>query len=147
MDVIVESNDPKHNDIVRSYGVNNIVISNRYISKIISQIGEKEALFSFYKDILSYNDDALDKYVSKEIYSKKVSGVFNTLPKKCTAEELIKAIYEASSDPSIPEEQRNPMIALGYVKPGGRMILFSGNQRKIEVELEERDKIILFSNH
>ena len=147
IDVIVEINDPKHNDIVKSYNVNNVVISNRYISKIISQIGEKEELFDFYLDILTYGKSTADKYNSKEIYSKKVSGVFNSVPGKCTADQLIRAIYEASSDPLIPPELRNPMIALGYVKPGGRMTLFSGDQRDIEVELEERDKIVLFSNH
>ena len=45
IDVVVEIIDPKHHDIVNSYSVNNVVISNRYISKMIAQIGEVEALF------------------------------------------------------------------------------------------------------
>ncbi len=51
IDVIVEIIDPKHHDIVNSYCVNNVVISNRYISKMITQIGEKEAIYEFYTDI------------------------------------------------------------------------------------------------
>ena len=47
----------------------------------------------------------------------------------------------------MPEELRNPAIVLGYVKPGGRMVLFNGNQTKIDVKLDKKDKLILFSNH
>ena len=147
IDVIVEIIDPKHHDIVSSYSVNNVVISNRYISKMITQIGEKEALFDFYADILTYDTEEADTYESKEIYTKKVSRFFDELPKKCTAEEFIRAVYRASTDSSLPKKQRNPTVALGYVKPGGRMILFEGNQSEITVELEKEDKLVVFSNH
>lgn len=147
IDVIVEIIDPKHHDIVNSYSVNNVVISNRYISKMITQIGEKEALFNFYTDILTYDEDDSDGYQSKEIYTKKVSRFFDAVPEKCTAEQFIRAVYDASVDASLSEDQRNPTVALGYVKPGGRMVLFSGDQAETPVELDERDKLVVFSNH
>ena len=147
IDIVVEIIDPKHHDIVNSYSVNNVVISNRYISKMITQIGEKEALFDFFTDILTYDEDDVGGYTSKEVYIKKVSQLFTAIPGKCTAAELIRAVYQASVDPSIPAENRNPTVVLGYVKPGGRMVLFSGDQATIQVELEERDKLIVFSNH
>ncbi len=147
IDVIAEIIDPKHHDIVNSYSVNNVVISNRYISKMITQIGEKEALFGFYSDILTYDTADSEEYDSKEIYIKKVSRFFEELPPPCTAEELIRAVFDASTDESIPKEKHNPNIPLGYVKPGGRIVLFSGDQSQIKVHLEQRDKIIVFSNH
>lgn len=154
VDVIVEIIDPKHHDVINSYCVNNVVISNRYISKMITQIGEKEALFDFYSDILTYDEEEVydsdaDAYVfdSKEIYIKKVSEFFDEVPAKATAEEFIRAVYYASIDPSIPLKKQNPSIALGYVKPGGKMVLFNGDQAKIEVELDDKDKLIVFSNH
>lgn len=147
MDIIVEIIDPKHHDIVNTYSVNNVVISNRYISKMITQIGEKEALFDFYSDILTYDTDTSGGYNSKEIYTKKVSRFFEELPPKCTAENLIRAVYEASVDESVPPEKRNPTVMLGYVKPGSRTVLFEGDQSAIDVELEEQDKIIVFSSH
>ncbi len=147
VDVIVEIIDPKHHDIVNSYSVNNVVISNRYISKMITQIGEKEALFDFYTDILTYDTEDSEGYQSKEIYTKKVNRLFNECPKSCTAQELIRAVYNASVDASLPMKQQNPTIALGYVKPGGRMILFEGDQANIDVCIEENDKLIVFSNH
>lgn len=147
IDMVVEIIDPKHHDIVNSYNVNNVVISNRYISKMITQISEKEALFEFYSDILTYDAEGSDGYQSKEIYVKKLTRFFEEIPEKCTAREFIRAVYDASTDESIPKEKQNPTIALGYVKHGGEMVLFSGDQAQIEVELEERDKIIVFSNH
>lgn len=147
IDVVVEIIDPKHHDIVNSYSVNNVVISNRYISKMITQIGEKEALFDFYNDILTYDTGETDCYESKEIYIKKVTRLFNEIPKPCTAAQFIRAVYDASVDPSLPPEKVNPTIVLGYVKPGGKMVLFSDDQTEIKVELDKRDKLILFSNH
>ena len=41
----------------------------------------------------------------------------------------------------------NPTIALGYVKPGGKIKIFGGDLTQIEVKLEEKDKLILFSAH
>lgn len=147
MDVIVEIIDPKHHDIVNSYSVNNVVISNRYISKMITQIGEKEAIFDFYKDILTYDLDSEEGFKSKEIYVKKVSRFFTEIPEPCTAQEFVRAVFEASVDESLPKDKINPTIVLGYVKPGGKMVLFSGDQSEILVELDKKDKLIVFSNH
>ncbi|MBE6755468.1 MAG: hypothetical protein E7555_03295 [Ruminococcaceae bacterium] len=149
IDVIVEIINPKHHDIVNNYSVNNVVISNRYISKMITQIGEKEALFDFYTDILTYDDGTFGTFESKEVYIKKAQQFFgeNNIPGTCNAQQFIRALFEASIDESIPEEHRYPTIALGYVKPGGKVVLFSGDQASIDVTLEERDKLIVFSNH
>ena len=138
--------DPKHHDIVSCYSVNNVVISNRYISKMITQIGEKDTIFNFFTDILSY-DEAEDCYQSKEVYAKKVSSFFNKLPDRCTEAELVRAVWKASTDASIPKEKQNPTLVLGYVKPGGIMTLFGRNQKSHYVTLEEKDRIIVFTNH
>lgn len=147
IDMIVEIIDPKHNDIIRKYDVNNVVISNRYISKIITQIGEKDILFDFYSDILTYSrtNSLLDS--SNEIYAKKVYRYYESTPSPCTAAELIKATFEASVDPSIPIEEQNPAIVLGYVKPTGEIHLFKGDLRTVNVALEDNDRVILYTNH
>ena len=149
IDVIVEIIDPKHYDVVNSYSVNNVVISNRYISKMITQIGEKEALFDFYTDILTYDDeDAADGvYDSKEIYIKKVSRFFDEVPKPTTADQFVRAVYNGSIDDSIPRDKQNPTIVLGYVRDETQMVLFSDDQADIKVELTSDDKLIMFSNH
>lgn len=147
IDVIVEITNPKHHDIVSSYSVDNVVISNRYISKMITQIGEKEAIYNFYTDILTYDAADSEEFESKEVYTKKVSLFFDEIPAKCTAAGLIRAVWNASTDESLPKEKRNPTVVLGYVKPGGEIHLFGGDQTDEYVELSEKDKIIVFTNH
>lgn len=140
MDIIVEILNPKHYDIVNRYGRNNIVISNRYISKMITQIGMKESVFEFYKDILMYDSDAEDEFESKEIYIKEVKSFFAELPPQCSAYDLIRATYAAG-----PE--KNKPILLGYVDASGQQTLFVGNQKNIQVALTPKDKLIVFCNH
>lgn len=140
IDVVVEIVNPKNYDVVRSYSVNNVILSNRYISKMMTQISTKESLYEFYKDILTYDELGVDKYDSKELYIKKVRRFFDEIPAPCTAYELIRAVYDATPDD-------NKSIVLGYIKPGGEMVLFSGKQEEINVELDEKDKLIIFSNH
>lgn len=144
IDVIVEIIDPKHHDIISSYNVNNIVLSNRYVSKMIAQIGEVDALFDFYADILTYDVDGGD---SKEIYIKKVDSFFNEIPKECTAYELIRAVFEASVDESLPPEKIDPTLILGYIKPDRTFVIFGADQENIRVKLEKDDKIIVFCSH
>lgn len=147
IDVIVEIIDPKHHDIVNSYSVNNVVISNRYISKMITQISEFEALFEFYNDILSYDEsNEGENYNSKEVYIKKVKRYFSEIPAPTTADKFVRAVYEASLDESIVGFV-NPTIVLGYVKPGGIIKIFSGDLSQIKVDLGVDDKLILFSAH
>ncbi len=146
IDIVVEILNPKNHDIVTSYSINNVVISNRYISKMITQIGEKESMFDFYNDILTY--DSKDSIIndSKEIYVKPVNEFFEIMPEQCTAAELIRAVYEASIENNTSEIEHMSLV-LGYVKPGGKMILFTGNQKSIPVNLEAKDKLIIFSDH
>lgn len=140
IDVIVEILNPKHFDIVRSYSINNIVISNRYISKMITQIGEKEAIYNFYHDILTYDEETGTEYASKELYAKEVADFFTEVPGRCKVSELIRGVYDAT-----PPE--NKAVILGYVRKGGELVIFSGDQTQREVELRADDKLIMFCNH
>lgn len=143
IDVVVEILNPKNYDVVLSYNVNNVVISNRYISKMITQIGSKEALYEFYSDILTYDNEEADVYVSKELYVKRAGDYFKKIPSPCTACELIRSVYLGS------EQIDNSLtaIVLGYIKESGEMIIFTGDQYLIPVELTENDKLIIFGNH
>lgn len=145
-DVIVEILNPKHYDIIKSYSINNVVISNRYISKMITQLGEKDTLYDLYNDILSYDNADTEEFESKEIYIKKVNEYFKELPAPTTAGELIRAVYNAAVY-SAPNGHSNHTIVLGYVNEQGQMTLFSGNQYKQTVTLTDKDKLIVFSAH
>lgn len=140
IDVIVEIINPKNYDVVHNYSVNNVVISNRYVSKILTQIGSKDALYEMYCDMLSYDEENAEAFVSKEMYTKPVTQFFTTLPPTCTGAQLIRSVYQAS-----PKD--NKSLVLGFVSPGGNMTLFTGENLKKTFTLQEKDKIIVYSNH
>ena len=64
--MIVEILNPKNYDVVHSYNIDNIVISNRYISKMVTQIRQKIELYEFYQDILTYDTADCQEYERKE---------------------------------------------------------------------------------
>lgn len=146
IDVIVEIINPKHHDIVNSYSVENVVISNRYVSKMVTQISEMEELYDFYNDILSYDEGGVTSYSSKEIYVKKVHRYFDQVPAPTTADKFVRALYEESINPE-KNQSPNPTIALGYVGADGKVVIFGGDLTQIPVALTEKDKVILFSFH
>ena len=139
IDIIVEILNPKNYDVVHNYNIDNIVISNRYISKMVTQIGEKIELYEFYKDILTYDTDQT-VFDSKEVYAKSAKCFLNKLPGPCTAAELIRGIYEAS-----PKD--NKSLLMGIAHPHGETELFKGNQMNRTIILTEKDKLIMYSNH
>ena len=140
LDIIVEILDPKNYDVVHNYSVNNVVISNRYISKMVTQVGRKQALFEFYSDILTYDEEDASVYKSKELYIKEVNRFFEKIPGACTAKELIRAVFDAT-----PPD--NKAVVLGYTSSGGKTVIFSGDQSKTHIQLTDRDKLIVYSNH
>ena len=150
IDIIVEIVDPKNHDIVNNYNTKNVVISNRYISKMIMQVGENKALYDFYLDFLTYDefDTAAASSVttdavvagSKELYIRRADAFFNEIPEFCTAAELIRAVYHCSPD-------ENKCVLLGYFHADGEMILFSGDQSNIHVSLSGEEKLIIFTDH
>ena len=141
IDVIVEIQDPKNYDIVSNYSINNIVISNRYISKMIGQISAKDAIYYFYEDILRYDEANDSDFSSNELYVKTVGEFLTEWPEECTAAQLIRAVYDAG-----PED--NKSVLLGYVpKESEKVSLFYGDQQDITVRLKKEDKLIIFSNH
>ena len=107
---------------------------------MVTQIGEKEAIFDFYTDILTYDQPGTEVYESKEVYAKKVSAFFNEIPPACTSGQLIRAVWDATKD-------WHPTVVLGYVKPGNIVRLFSGDQDEETVELRPEDKLIVFTDH
>ncbi|MBO4289057.1 MAG: hypothetical protein J5865_03030, partial [Lachnospiraceae bacterium] len=114
---------------------------------MITQIGEKEAIFDFYMDILTYDKEENETFMSKEVYAKKVSSFFSEVPKECTEEEFVRAVWSASIDDSIPKEKQNPTLTLGYVRSDGSVTLFGSRMMKDRISLSKKDKILVFTNH
>ncbi len=152
VDIVVEILNPKNYDVVHSYSVDYVVISNRYISKLLMQIGEKQPLFEFYTDILTYDVPNREDYVSKELYIKRIGDYLSDVDEnwnlQCSAASLIRAVYRASIDLSEQLGADHTALVLGYIDEKTRkMVIFSGDQTKCKVDLHADDKLIVFSNH
>ncbi len=163
-DIIVELLNPRHFDIASQYSVDNVIISNRYVSKLITQIGDNRDLFVFFQDLLSYDTNteeiAKEKFDSKEIYIKLASEFYTKMPEICSAKDLVVATYQKS-----PKDNRS--ILLGYIRPfisdeesgkdvfngegeearGGRLVLFGNHMDQQAISLKPTDKLVIFSNH
>ena len=146
IDIVVEIMNPKHYETVKNYNVENIVISNRYVSKMVAQLGAEEVLFDFYRDILSY-DESGDDFISKEVYVKKVKDFFDEIPPEAPAADLIRAIFHATTVGASTPKAKTHTILLGYVKANGEIDLFGGDQRDLKVSFSPEDKIIVFADH
>ena len=107
---------------------------------MMMQIGEKEAIFHFYEDLLDYDNGDAESFVSKELLIKRAVEFFREIPRPCTAADLIRAVWNDSPDD-------NKSLLLGYFCHEGKMTLFTGDQRNINLNLTDKHKLILFSNH
>ena len=142
IDVVVELINPKNYDVARSYSANNVIISNRYISKMVVQLGDKEEIYSFYKDILTYDDfSETDDYSSKELYVKVAERFFSNktvFPFKTTSGELIREVYDKTPD-------NNKSILIAKSHHGTNKMLLDDLDEEITITAD--DKLILFSPH
>ncbi len=142
---IVEITDPRHYDIVKGYHMAEAVISNRFTGNIITQIGEKESIYDFYKDLLRYSSDQPGSH-SRKPQLKKVSTFFKKTPAPCTAYDLVRAVFESSVASSEASKNRYPALILGYIKANGETVIFSGDLSEINVSLEAEDKVIVYTD-
>ncbi len=140
IDIIIEIVNPQNIDVIRSYDVDNFVVSNEYVSNLITQIGNNESLYEFYMDILHYDDLVdINGNKSKEIYIKRVDSFFDVIPDSCNVYQLIKAVYD-----STPKE--NKVILIGYIRNNREVNIFTNSYEK-EIKLRADDKLIIFSKN
>ena len=122
------------------------MISNRYISKMITQISENYALYSFYADIMTYDIEGSGGFDSKEVYIKNAGKYYSVLPPKASSVlSVIQSTYDASR--GFWSSDDDFATLLGYVDVRGEMHLFSGNLEEQTVTLTAADKLVIFSNH
>ena len=146
VDIIAEVMDPRHVDLVRSYDVDNVVISNRFISKMVTQISEDYARYNLFSDIMDYDEMETDIYDGIEIYIKRAGDYFSELPpKNVPVDALIRSVFNASL--GFWGKPNDFAILMGYINSTDELILFNGAQDTKTVTLCEDDRLVIFSNH
>lgn len=109
-EVVVEILNPKNHEIVQQYSFDNVVVSNKYISSMMAQLGDDDSIFEMIYDILTFDqemDDFEQVYSnndeSRELYIEPVKDLFiGEVPEFSCSSELIRSIYESSNHKYIP---------------------------------------------
>lgn len=133
-EIVIELLDPKHYDIARSYNIRNTIISNEYISRIMTQLSKNKSLYDLYIDLLTY-DPIESEEETYEIYAYKASDIFQSdFPLKFKSiSDFVYSIYQSGG---------GEYIVIG-IEQKGHMHIFSGNlDRSIELSIDKDDIII-----
>ena len=139
--VVVEILDPKHHDIVKSFNVHNVIISNRLTSKMITQFAFESTLFDLYLDMLVKSEDLSQQKrmdINSDMYTLKATECFKEIPQDITAFDLIRSVFEASI------KDGKYVIVIGVIDENGVITLFDKNQKEIKPKITKDTKLILY---
>ncbi len=139
--VVVEILDPKHHDIVKSFNVHNVIISNRLTSKMITQFAFESTLFDLYLDMLVKSEDLSQQKrmdINSDMYTLKATECFKEIPQDITAFDLIRSVFEASI------KDGKYVIVIGVIDENGVITLFDKNQKEIKPKMTKDTKLILY---
>jgi hypothetical protein len=134
--IVIELLDPRHLDIALAYGIDSTIISNTYVSRLMTQVSKDHQLMVLYDDLLTYDEgisgeETVEAYVYavEDIYEDELPLVFGSVS------ELVMSSF-ASGD---------GIIVVGMVKDGVTT-LFKGNLDKTgDIVLDKGDRIVAIS--
>lgn len=133
-DIIIELLDPKNYDIAKNYNIRNTIISNKYVSRIMTQLSKSSDLYYLFLDLLSY-DENKENAETYELYTYRVDELFNeTSVTFDSPADMINSCYFSSG---------GAIIVIGMVK-NGETIIFEGNLDKTEcISLSSADMLVV----
>jgi len=133
-EIVIELLDPRHFNIAKSYNIQNTIISNEYISKIITQLSKNRKLYVLYHDLLTY-DPADSEEETYEVYAYEASDIFkNQLPLSFSSyAEFIYSCFMSG---------KGKYIMIGFIKDE-KLQLFKGNLDEKRNFIIDRNTIII----
>ena len=101
--------NPKNHEIVQQYNIDNVIVSNKYISSMVAQLGDDSSIYELIYDILTF-DNELDDFEqvyssnkeSKELYIKRCGDYFKERQCFDSIAQLVYSIYIGSGKTQIP---------------------------------------------
>ncbi len=153
-EIIVEILNPNNYEIVRQYNIDNVIVSNKYISSMVAQLGDDSTIFKLIYDILTFDGEIDDfglEYSatkdSKELYIKRCGDYFEEVPVFRNRFQLIRSVFEASGKQHIPigiifEDSSKNEREDGVLT----YILNDHLDDEKELVLSENDQLILFAS-
>lgn len=134
-EIIIELLDPRHFDIAQSYNVKNTIISNEYVSKLMTQLSKNRHLYDLFIDLLTY--DPLDSEAETyEVYAYQAKDVIQSvLPLTFASKaEMIYSFYMSGNQ---------DYIVIGYASKD-QFEIFKGDLDIIEdIVVEPEDYLIM----
>ncbi len=131
---VVELLEPKHFEIAQSYNVQNTIISNEYVSRLITQLSKNRNLYYLFNELLTYDSGEVGTETN-EVYIYK-------------AEDIIQGVYPFNFE-SVSEfvysmliNSKNEHIPIGLIK-NHKMRIFKGDLDKQEDLIIESDDYIV----
>ncbi|OQC16296.1 MAG: hypothetical protein BWX72_00658 [Firmicutes bacterium ADurb.Bin080] len=134
-DIIIELLDPKNYDIAQNYNIRNTIISNKYVSRIMTQLSKSSKLYNLFIELLTYDDNEGED-ATYELYSFDVIDFFkgkNPEPFN-SASELINSCYFSSS---------GEYTVIGYVSKGITRIFKGDLDTPEEIAFSLEDKVLV----
>ncbi len=134
-DFVVELLDPKHNDVAQSYNVKNTIISNEYISRIMTQLSKNRKLYDLFIDLLTYDDGSEEKD-SYEVYKYDAPLLIQT---------AYPIVFSSRADYiySMMMNSQGKFIPIGIIKEG-QLEIFQGDlDEQKSLVINEKDSLII----
>jgi hypothetical protein len=134
-EIIIELLDPKHFDIAQSYNVKNTIISNEYISHLMTQLSKNRHLYDLFMDLLTYDEEgSLEE--TYEVYAYPAQDILNTsFPLTFASKaELIYSIYMSG---------HQSYICLGTIKDGNLDIFKGDLDHQESLVIRESDILVM----
>jgi len=76
-EIIIELLDPRHFDIAQSYNVRNTIISNEYISRLMTQLSKNRMLYDLFIDLLTYDAEDSEEE-TYEVYTYQAKDIIGS---------------------------------------------------------------------
>ncbi|RJX24431.1 MAG: hypothetical protein C4537_06590 [Acholeplasma sp.] len=117
-EIIIELLDPKHFDIAQSYNVQNTIISNEYLSRLMTQLSKNRKLYPLFIDLLTYDEEGSEEE-TYEVYAYKAQDILKhsfpiSFPTK--AQGIYTVFMSGNQD----------YVWIGTIKEG-KLDIFKGN--------------------
>lgn len=133
--IIIELLDPKHFDIAQSYNVQNTIISNEYVSRLMTQLSKNRKLYPLFIDLLTYDEEGSEEE-TYEVYAYKAKDIMKhafpiSFPTK--AQGIYTVFMSGDQD----------YVWIGTIKEG-KLDIFKGDLDKAEpLTIDQEDLLIL----
>ncbi|MDD4315537.1 MAG: hypothetical protein PHC84_00045 [Clostridia bacterium] len=134
-DIIIELLESKHYDIAQGYNIKNTIISNKYISRIMTQISKDKRLYDIFQDLLSY-DTCNGTKITYEVYTFLAADFLcEKLPMLFSSQsELVVSCYLSSN---------GKYTVIGHVKEGKTRVFQGDLDKTEELVIQPNDKLIV----